>query len=282
MPKVKNENDPLLQKKQYSGKVYRVAGVGDSKDLEAVQAKLDGRVIEHGSGDEYTADDSIEVPDVFKNENGEVRIITTTNDVEHLQKQGLDVVTGLMILDEPSIVSFREKEILVLDTVKIRFSLFESNGAFYLAMIGKRDLVDSILTIINDDLRDMSITVSEISIKPQGIENIAEYLADELLDTTFEDYPQNTIDKKRIWGQGYEGEPEYEAEKKRGEVHGHMMATTELADGQEKVISVSDDALIRSYSNLTLHTYINMLSDYILPHVTSQSMLQEFTEGESS
>lgn len=282
MSQATSQNDPLLEKKQFSGKVYRVAGIGNSTDLEVIEDKFDSRIIEHGSGEEYANDDSIEVPDVFKNDNGDVRIITTTNNVRFIRKPGLDVVTGNIIVDEPSVVSFRETNVLVLDTVEIRFSIFESNEEYYLAMVGKRELVDNVLTIINDDLRDIGITVSEISIEPQGIENIAEYLADELLDTTFEDYPQNSIDKKRIWGQGYEGEPDYEAEKKRGKVHGHMMSTTELADGQEKVISVSDDALIRSYSNLTLHTYINMLINYILPHITAQSTLQEFSDGKSS
>lgn len=59
-----------------------------------------------------------------------------------------------------------------------------------------------------------------------------------------------------------------------------MMATQEIGKG-EKVISISEDALVRSYSKLELQTYLIMIKEYILPHISTQATVTDFNSSDS-
>jgi hypothetical protein len=272
---------PLLEEDQYSGKIFYLSSNSSVIDLEDLKQGLSDRKI-HFEADFDDEDDKEElvVPRIFRAEDGSVLTVTTSTAVEYVERGDLQALTGLFVLDEPGIITFRDDRVLILDTLDVRFAVFSSGDDYFLVLLGKRELVTYVLEILSEELNEMNLSAIECEIKHSGIDNIADELADELLDTTFEDYPQPSIDKKRIWGRGYGEDPEYQKEKQRGNVRGHMMSTTELADGEEKVISVSDDGLIRSYSNLTLYTYLDMIVNYIIPNIsTVQSTLKEWEEN---
>lgn len=269
------EHDPLELKAQYSGKIFRLSFDEENPELEEVADRLDGLKVDIELDRDYEKQD-IHIPDIFRSAKGDVDTILTINHVNYIQDFYQDLIVGFAILDEPDTVEFRQNRILILDTINVQINIFEQPDSFYISMMGNRDLVEGVVKTIEEDFTRSGISITDISIRSRGIEKIAEGMADELLDTTFEEYPQSSIDKKRIWGRGYGDDPEYKEEKRRGQVHGHMMSTTELSDGSEKVVSISDDGLVRSYSNMSLRTYLDMLSEYVLPHVTSQSTIKEF------
>ena len=266
--------NPLYEKHQYTGKIYRLSGEPAVFDYEELASGLRQKKIYTELN--YDEDEKIIVPEVFQTPGGTIETMTNFNPVEVREENGLRIVTGFVILDDPNEVNFRDQRVLVMNTSEVRFAIFGYDGDHFLVMMGSRELVDGVLEIIRGDLDDLGVKANPVNITPQGIENIADSLADVLLDTTFEDYPQTTIDKKRIWGRGYRDDPEYQEEKNRGKVRGHMMATTELADEREKVISISDDGLVRSYSNMMLLTYLKMIRGYILPNALPQYSLSDF------
>lgn len=266
--------NPLYEKYQYTGKIYRLSGEPTVFDYEELASGLRQKKIYTELN--YDEDEKITVPEVFQTPGGTIETMTNFNPVEVREENGLRIVTGFVILDDPNEINFRDQRVLVMNTSEVRFAIFGYDGDHFLVMMGSRELVDGVLEIIRGDLDDLGVKANPVNITPQGIENIADSLADVLLDTTFEDYPQTTIDKKRIWGRGYRDDPEYQEEKDRGKVRGHMMATTELADEREKVISISDDGLVRSYSNMMLLTYLKMIRDYILPNALPQYSLSDF------
>lgn len=269
-------SDPFLESKQYSGKLHSISSANGDIDLSNIRQELDARKKYLDVSDDIQERNDLIIPDIFKDDEGSPSTTLTITDVELVDTSGVHSLMGKIVLDEEKIISFRNDDILILDTVSAPFLVFSSNGTYFFLLLASRDVVEDILILIDEMLRRANLSVKELSLSHDAIETIADDLADELLDTTFEDYPRSSVKTKKIWGRGYRDDPEYVQEAQRGDIHGHMMSTTELADGKERVISVSDDALIRSYSTLGLDTYINMIQEHIIPHVTMQSGIGDF------
>lgn len=270
---------PLTQSATYSGKVYRLTTTQGTLDLPTLQDQLSNKTIHLDTPSEYQEDEDLIKPDVFM-QNGKIKIITTIEDVELTENGAMRALSGNIVLDETGAVVFREKRVLVLDTESVRFVVFEDGECYYMVLIAGRNLVENVLHIIAEELEELDLSLTEITLTSDDIDHIADQLAEELLNTTFQDYPQSSINKKYISGRGYQTEPEYQEEKRRGSVRTHMMATQEIGKG-EKVISISEDALVRSYSKLELQTYLIMIKEYILPHISTQATVTDFNRSDS-
>ncbi|WP_430505871.1 hypothetical protein [Haloparvum sp. PAK95] len=269
-------DNPLTQSSTYSGKVYRLSSTQGSLSLEFLRDQLDGTTIHLDPPSEYEEDDDLIKPDVFKKD-GQIKIITTIEDVEIVGNGSLRALSGNIVLDETGSVVFRDDRVLILDTESVRFLTFSDGDDYYMVLIAGRNLVENVLEIIREKLGNLDLSLLEVNLSSDDIEHIADQLAEELLNTTFQDFPQSSINKKYISGRGYQSEPEYQEEKKRGSVRTHMMATQEIGEG-EKVISISEDALVRSYSNMELETYLTLIQEYLLPQISKQSTVTDFTE----
>lgn len=267
-------DNPLTQSSTYSGKVYRLSSTQGSLSLEFLRDQLDGTTIHLDPPSEYEEDDDLIKPDVFKKD-GQIKIITTIEDVEIVGDGSLRALSGNIVLDETGSVVFRDDRVLILDTESIRFLTFSDGDDYYMVLIAGRNLVENVLEIIREKLGNLDLSLLEVNLSSDDIEHIADQLAEELLNTTFQDFPQSSINKKYISGRGYQSEPEYQEEKKRGSVRTHMMATQEIGEG-EKVISISEDALVRSYSNMELETYLTLIQEYLLPQISKQSTMTDF------
>ncbi|WP_338740723.1 hypothetical protein [Haloplanus salilacus] len=268
-------DNPLTQSSTYSGKVYRLSSTQGSLSLEFLRDQLDGTTIHLDPPSEYEEDDDLIKPDVFKKD-GKIKIITTIEDVEIVGDGSLRALSGNIVLDETGSVVFRDDRVLILDTESVRFLSFSDGDDYYMVLIAGRNLVENVLEIIREKLGNLDLSLLEVNLSSDDIEHIADQLAEELLNTTFQDFPQSSINKKYISGRGYQSEPEYQEEKKRGSVRTHMMATQEIGEG-EKVISISEDALVRSYSNMELETYLTLIQEYLLPQISKQSTVTDFT-----
>lgn len=270
---------PLTQSATYSGKVYRLSTTNGTIDLPTLRDQLSGTTIHLDTPSEYQEDEELIKPTVFT-ENGKIKIITTIEDVELEDNGSIRALSGNIVLDETGSVVFRQQRVLVLDTEAVRFVVFEDGDCYYMVLIAGRNLVESVLHIIADKLEELDLSLAKITLTSDDIDNIADELAEELLNTTFQDYPQSSINKKYISGRGYQSDPEYQEEKRRGSVRTHMMATQEVGNG-EKVISISEDALVRSYSKLELQTYLNMIQEYILGSIGTQATVTDFETTDS-
>ncbi len=267
--------NPLTEPSTYSGKVYRLSSTSGSLSLQSLREQLNDITIHLDPPSEYEEDDELIKPDVFKKD-GKIKIVTTIEGVEIVESDGISALSGNIVLDETGSVVFREDRVLILDTESVRFVIFSDGENYYMVLIAGRNLVDNVLEIIAEELEELDLSLLEVNLTSDDIDHIADQLAEELLNTTFHDYPQSSINKKYISGRGYQSEPEYQEEKKQGSVRTHMMATQEFENG-EKVISISEDALVRSYSNLELKTYLKMIQDYLLPQISTQSTMTDFT-----
>jgi Pyruvate/2-oxoacid:ferredoxin oxidoreductase gamma subunit len=272
---VGNPNNPLTESSTYSGKVYRLSSTQGRLSLQSLHDQLSDTTIHLDPPSEYEDDEELVKPDVFK-KNGQIKIITTIEEVEIVESDRISALSGNIVLDETGSVVFRDNRVLILDTESVRFVVFRDGDDYYIVLIAGRNLVENVLEIIAEELEKLDLSLLEVNLTSEDINHIADQLAEELLNTTFQDYPQSSINKKFISGRGYQSEPEYQEEKKRGSVRTHMMATEEVGNG-EKVISISEDALVRSYSKLELETYLTMIQDYLLPQISTQSTVTDFT-----
>lgn len=272
------DEDQLLAESTYSGTIYRLSSKEGSIDLENIKKGLEGTKLHSPLPDKYQNNDNLTIPEPFKTSNGEVRILTTITNIQYIQRNDIHAITGFIIVDDANDVSYREDKILILDTETVRFNIIENNGDYYLVMVGRQGLVENVLHLISEKLDELDLIPSDVGIKPEAIDKIADRLADQLIVTQFKGYPQPTIDGKDISGRGYGAEPEYTEEKRRGNVHAQMMSTREIGNSGEKVLMITSDALVRSHTNMTLRTYLSMIREYIIPHVSTQSTIFDYNK----
>jgi hypothetical protein len=281
------EGGVLSDENTYNGKIYWLGQANSPDDgeytLDGLREFLNDREIHFDISNKLRNREDLFIPEVFTSSGTEIETVTTIENVTYAKKDSFETVVGKAVIDEPNTVHFRKQDILVLDTVEVRFSIFKVQGIFFLVMLGKRSLVDNVKDIIEQELSTFGLAPSEVTISHHGFEEIRESVASELLDTTFEEYSQSSIDKKRIWGRGYEDEQEYENEKRKGKIHGHMMVTERMVDGREIVVGISDDCLVRSYHSVPLSNYLEFLVQNVIPSVSlpwsTQSLLSSYGFG---
>ncbi len=270
--------DPLLTQSSYSGTIFRLSSKNGSIDLKNIVEDLNGTKLYSPLPDKYRDNENITIPEPFKTSGGEVRILTTILDTQYINREDIHAATGFIVIDDAHDVSYRDDQILILDTERVRFNIIEEDGEYYLVMVGRQALVKNALHLIKEKLEKLNLLVSEAGIKPRSINKIADRLADKLIVTQFKGYPQPTIDGKDISGEGYGSEPEYTEEMRRGSVHAQMMSTRETGSDGDKVLMITSDALIRSHNNMTLRTYLTLIQDYIIPHIDVQSTLFDYSD----
>jgi hypothetical protein len=268
--------DPLLTQSSYSGTVFRLSSKNGPIDLKNITEELNGTKLYSPLPDKYQNNDNLTIPEPFKTSSGEVKILTTIVDTHYINRNDIHAVTGFIIIDDAHDVSYRDDQILMLDTEKVRFNIIEESDEYYLVMVGRQSLVKNALHLIKEKVEELDLLVSEATIKPKSINKIADRLADKLIVTQFKGYPQPTIDGKDISGEGYGSEPEYTEEMRRGSVHAQMMSTRAIGGDGDKVLMITSDALIRSHNNMTLRTYLALVQDHIIPHIDVQSTLFDY------
>ena len=268
--------DPLLTQSSYSGTVFCLSSKDGPIDLKNITEELNGTKLYSPLPDKYQNNDNLTIPEPFKTSGGEVKILTTIVDTHYINRNDIHAVTGFIIIDDAHDVSYRDDQILMLDTEKVRFNIIEESDEYYLVMVGRQSLVKNALHLIKEKVEELDLLVSEATIKPKSINKIADRLADKLIVTQFKGYPQPTIDGKDISGEGYGSEPEYTEEMRRGSVHAQMMSTRAIGGDGDKVLMITSDALIRSHNNMTLRTYLALVQDHIIPHIDVQSTLFDY------
>lgn len=283
MDKESINQNPLSSEDTYSGKIYPLGSpTGGNIDLKWLREQLDERIIQTDVNEQFEKREDLHIPEVFQSDSSGEIDIASIKDVQYAESDALRCITGQIVLDDPSTITFRDKKVLILETLSAQFVIGEHESLHFLSIFGERRIVNNISDIISDDINNLGFSLNdEMSIGHVGFIEIANDLVDNLLNTTFSDYPQPSLDKKRYLGRGYQDEPEYKEETRRGNVHGHRFTTSKL-DGKETTIEISDDGLVRSYTKITLEAYLHLITEYILPNVNRpvQSSAHSFsTEG---
>lgn len=268
MPSSKSgEEIPLLLENQYSGKIYWLnQPEGITLDLESLKEQMSGRTFTEDISENIDRDNTI-VPEVFI-KSGMVVRSTTISEARIARANETDVLVGTIILDDVSEVSYRDKNILIMDTTEAHFCVFRWDGFFYLAVLARREVAEAAAAVLRAEYDQFGSMINPTRFASEHIENIRESLEAELRDTTISDYPEKSITRMQITGQNLEDEEEFQRQRRRGKIKTHMIQTAVLTpEDDDIVLSISRDGLVRVFSNATISTYLGLLQNHVLPNI---------------
>lgn len=270
----------LTQEEPYSGKFYHLSPP-ESRDvsLDWLKENLEGKKIEVEKDFDFVERENLHIPRIFEPDDSMNQ--ASFGKMSRIERP-IDGILGVVKHNEPDTVIYEGKEVLVLETQETRFVLFEKRNQYYLSMLGRRSLVNAVLDLISEELEAFGFTIDDATIRHSEFEDIQEELMDDLRTTTIRGYPSPTIEGKDIRGHGYEKAREYEREIEEGVIHGQRFETAAV-DGSRKTVQISGDGLVRSYSNMTLSSYLDMLGNYIVPNVSHyQTSLNSYESEKTS
>jgi len=206
------------------------------------------------------------IPEVFKDKESEQLILKTSVDKVLLTPSSL---FGKATLDRPLSLAYRGYRILVIATAEIHFLIFKDNQTkkHYLVILGSRSNSKSLFNSLNSFLEKIGLYAVPANLDPEKIEAIREQLNGELIDTTLDRFPTNKIKMKRIVGRGFQDEPSYIQDVSISSVHQHMFEYRTGIKRSPKVVTLSEDALVRLYSSMTYKEYEWFLRQYVLPYL---------------
>jgi hypothetical protein len=273
-------SDPLATEDQFSGKLYWLnIPTNYSLDYDQLRTQIQNRTFYRDLGADFDFDE-IYVPDIFI-QDGEITKSIDIQDVELFRDRDESVLFGAVVLDEPYTINYRGNEVLILGTSEANFIIFQYNGRHYIEFLCAREVAEAVASVFKDEFDEVGSAVKGTHLTQNGIESLRRDLNAELMDTEFTDYPEPELASIRMRGLGFEEADEYDRQSSRGQIRNHMMRTNDWVVGEEKVLSVSRDGLIRSYSKVTLSHYLELLKSYVIPNIQREhdsSVLSVWTE----
>jgi hypothetical protein len=255
----------LSQESDYSGKFYHLSPPeSEGISFEWLCDSLEGKEIEVKSEVDIQ-DENLHIPDIFQSDED---IDRASFGEIHKFKDSVEGILGMVRHNKPDTVVYNNQEVLILQSHKTKFVIFEKDSQYYLSMLGRRSLVSAVLDLIKEELHNLGFSVDDATIHHSEFEDIEEDLVDNLRTTRIRGYPSPSIEAKDIRGFGFEDAHEYERELREGSIHGHRFETTQLDESGPKTIQISGDGLVRCYNNISLSSYLDMLGNYIVPNVS--------------
>jgi hypothetical protein len=206
------------------------------------------------------------IPDVFKNRDSGRIILKTSIDKVALTGSSL---FGKATLDKPLSWSYRGFRIFIITTTEIHFLICQDEKLkrHYLVILGSRINSQSLFGRLNNFLQKVGLFAVPAGIDSDKIDGIREELHGELLDTTLDSFSTPKIKMKRIIGKGFQDEASYLSDVNISSVHQHMFAYSTEPNTPRKVITLSEDALVRFYSAATYDEYEWFLRKHIFPNL---------------
>ena len=239
-----------------------------------LREKLEGRYDEAELYEEEIERDVEEeevlyVPDVFKDKESERLVLKTSVDKVILTPSSL---FGKATIDRPITLAYRGYKILVIATTEVHFLILRDDKTkrHYLIILGSRANSKNLFVSLNRFLEKIGLFAVPAKLDPEKIDSIREQLDGELIDTTLDKFPTSKIKMKRIVGRGFQDEPSYIQDASVSSVHQHMFeyrARIGEEKGKPKVITLSEDALVRFYSLTTYKDFEFFLRNHIFPYL---------------
>jgi hypothetical protein len=238
-------------------------------DFLKLREKLEGRCdieelyVENPEKDVEEGDE-LYVPEVFKDKETKRVVLRTSVDKVILTGSSL---FGRATLDRPITLRYRGYRILIIATTEIHFLILEDvkTKRHYLAILGSRANSKSLFVTLNRFLKKIGLFAVTAKLDSEKIDVVREQLKGELIDTTLDKFPTPKIRMKRIVGRGFQDEPMYTQDASISSVHQHMFEFKSGDKGRPKVVTLSEDALIRFYSSTTYKDYEWFLRNHIFP-----------------
>jgi hypothetical protein len=135
----------------------------------------------------------------------------------------------------------------------------------YLIILGSRSNSKSLFASLNRFLEKSGLYAVTAKLDPDKIDDIREQLGGILIDTTLDRFPTPKIKMKRIVGRDFQDEQAYKQDASISSVHQHMFEFKNGDKGRPKVVTLSEDALVRFYSSTTYRDYEWFLRNHIFP-----------------
>lgn len=257
-------DDVLLDEHTHTGKIYSlVTPRRRDIDYSTLREKLRNRTILRSLDFE---DEDVVVPEVYR-EGDDVTGSVSIREINLSHTDYGKILYGDVVIDESNTVPYRNQDILVLRTSTAGFIVFEFDGDHYIEFLAARETAEEIAEMMGEELDDFGPAIQETRLNHGSIKEIREELDAELMTTDFTDYPEPEVSGVRMHGRGFESAREYERQETRANIQTYMMETESWIPGNKKVLIISRDGLVRSYSNCTLRQYLQLLADHILPRI---------------
>ena len=217
------------------------------------------------------------VPDVFKDKESEQLVLKTSVDKVILTPSSL---FGKATIDRLVTLAYRGYRILVIATTEVHFLILRDDKTkrHYLVILGSRANSKNLFVTLNRFLEKIGLFAVPAKLDPEKVDFIREQLKGELIDTTLDGFPTDKISRKRIWGKGFQDEPSYLQDASMSSVHQHMFeyrVSRGKDKGKPKVVTLSEDALVRFYSLTTYKDFEWFLRNHIFPHLRQIKKIPE-------
>ena len=235
-----------------------------------LKEKLEGRVnIEEVFEDIMEKDveegEKLYIPDVFMAKEGKKLVLKTSVDKIVLTPSSL---FGKATIDKLSSLAYRGFRIVMINTIDIHFLILEDikTSRHYLIILGSRSNSKNLHGRLNKFLEKIGLYAVPAKLDPERIDEIREGLKGELIDTTLV-FSGLKIRSKRIMGKDFQNDPSYLRDANESLVKQHMFQFKTSPRSHPKVITLSEDALVRFYSLTTFKEYEWFLRQYIFSYL---------------
>lgn len=206
------------------------------------------------------------IPEVFLR-NGKIQKRTQIDDLIIVD----NTLFGFVSVDRPEQVEYRGRQFLIMRTIGVPFFIaeYEHIGRYFLILVCKRATSRELSPSLNGFMNEQGLSIDTCQIEQDKIVAVRKQLSGELLDTTLSGFQNSKIHAKRIWGEGFQEEPEYTQDADRSTIRQHKFQFKWPSDTKrESLVTVSEDALIRFWTNLTFQEYLGFLRTFIMPRLT--------------
>jgi hypothetical protein len=192
-------------------------------------------------------EEDIIIPKVFQHK-GEVVLQSR---IEKVVLTGTSLF-GKATVDTPIRIRYREKKILIVGTSEVYFLIFrdESSKKYFLVLLASRTKSAELHAILSENLKQFGLVTSPSKIEHEDIQEITKRLKGKLKFTIVGNFPTPEISKKAIWGYDYINQQSYKDDILLGSIYQNQFQFKDRQN-ESKVITVSDDGLIRFYNNIS-------------------------------
>ncbi|MFP8954846.1 hypothetical protein ACLI4Z_18075 [Natrialbaceae archaeon A-arb3/5] len=144
------EQADLTDEDQYSGKVFWFnVPPGYKLSLENLREKLDGRSFRQDISESIDKQ-TTEIPDVFV-EDGEIVSQTSIDNADIHSTEFGKVILAKVRKDSSHTVTYRNKEILMLNNEEAYLVILNHNGFAYLIVLAKREVAEGVAAILRTE-----------------------------------------------------------------------------------------------------------------------------------
>lgn len=213
---------------------------------------------------EIDDDEDIIVPNIFQNKGDDIIL---QSKIDKIVLTGSSLF-GRATIDAPIRLNYRQKKILIVGTTAIYFLILrdERSKKYFLVLFSSRKKSSELYKTLSEHLKQFGLATCPSKLEHDDIQEITRRLKGKLRFTIVGDFPTPEITKKAIWGMDYANDPSYKEDIESGSIYQNQFQFRD-SHNERRVITVSDDGLIRFYNNISFEALEWFIREEILPYV---------------